>query len=118
MLIDTLKVSFNGFAILFKILSEHCVTYSRSISFQIKDCDFDELEKRYSHLTRFIQLFASDAQNFRKQLHDTVICQFNVAQNVADLYRERVHTREVERFRVAHQNILAKHWNEFVSEKY
>ena len=41
-----------------------------------------------------------------------------VAQNVADLYRERVHTREVERFRVAHQNILAKHWNEFVSERY
>ena len=38
-----------------------------------------------------------------------------MAQNVADLYRERVHTREVERFRVAHQNILAKHWNEFVS---
>ena len=54
---------------------------------KIKDCDFDELEKRYSHLTRFIQLFASDSQNFRKQLHDTVICQFNVAQNVADLYR-------------------------------
>ena len=98
-------------------------------------------------MTRFIQLFASDSQNFRKQLHDTVICQFNVAQNVADLYRsvffrtrfyilmfnrnylkyvylykkifelyrERVHTREVERFRAAHQNILAKHWNEFVS---
>ena len=38
-------------------------------------------------MTRFIQLFASDSQNFRKQLHDTVICQFNVAQNVADLYR-------------------------------
>ena len=82
--------------------------------FQIKDCDFDELEKRYSYLTRIIQLFASDSQNFRKQFHDTVICQFNVAQNVADLYRERVHTREVERFRVAHQNILATHWNEFV----
>ena len=73
------------------------------------------MEKRYSHLTRIIQLFASDSQNFRKQFHDTVICQFNVAQNVADLYRERVHTREVERFRVAHQNILATHWNEFVS---
>ena len=66
-------------------------------------------------MTRIIQLFASDSQNFRKQFHDTVICQFNVAQNVADLYRERVHTREVERFRVAHQNILATHWNEFVS---
>ena len=38
-----------------------------------------------------------------------------MAQNVADLYRERVHTREVERFRAAHQNILATHWNEFVS---
>jgi hypothetical protein len=59
----------------------------KKIFLQIRDCDFDELEKRYSHLTRFIQLFASDSQNFRKQLHDTVICQFNVAQNVADLYR-------------------------------
>ena len=36
-----------------------------------------------------------------------------MAQNVADLYRERVHTREVERFRVAHRNILSTHWNEF-----
>ena len=82
---------------------------------QIKDCDFDELEKRYSHLTRYIHMFASDAQQFRKQLHETIICQFNVAQNVADLYKERVHTREVERFRAAHKIILSTHWNEFVS---
>ena len=88
---------------------------SIGIDTSIKDCDFDDLEKRYSYLTRIIQMFASDSQNFKKQFHDTVICQFNVAQNVADLYRERVHTREVERFRVAHQNILATHWNEFVS---
>ena len=83
--------------------------------FQIKDCDFDELEKRYTLLTRYIQMFATDAQTFRKQLHETIICQFNVAQNVADLYKERVHTREVERFRTAHKNILSTHWNEFVS---
>lgn len=60
-------------------------------------------------------MFASDAQQFRKQLHETIICQFNVAQNVADLYKERVHTREVERFRAAHKIILSTHWNEFVS---
>ena len=60
-------------------------------------------------------MFATDAQTFRKQLHETIICQFNVAQNVADLYKERVHTREVERFRTAHKNILSTHWNEFVS---
>jgi hypothetical protein len=82
--------------------------------FQLKDCDFDDLEKRFSYLSRYIQLFTSDVQHFRKQLHESVICQFNVAQNVADLYRERVHTREVERFRSAHKNILATHWNEFV----
>ena len=92
-----------------KLLNQSC------FFFQIKDCDFDELEKRYALLTRYIQMFALDAQTFRKQLHDTIICQFNVAQNVADLYKERVHTREVERFRAAHKKILSTHWNEFVS---
>ena len=80
-----------GLAVMQTILNSTTIKNINKIPYlfflQIKDCDFDELEKRYSHLTRFIQLFASDSQNFRKQLHDTVICQFNVAQNVADLYR-------------------------------
>ena len=42
--------------------------------------------------------------------------QFNVAENVADLYKDRVHTREVERFRTAHRNIISTYWNQYVSE--
>ena len=40
--------------------------------------------------------------------------QFNVAENVADLYKDRVHTREVDRFRTAHRNIISTYWNQYV----
>ena len=52
---------------------------------------------------------------FREQLHDTIICQYNIAQNVADLYTARTHAREVERYKAAHKKIISTYWNEFVS---
>ena len=44
------------------------------------------------------------------------ISQFNIAENVADLYKDKVHAREVERFRAAHRNIISTYWNQYVSK--
>ena len=53
---------------------------------------------------------------FRETLHDVAISQFNIAENVADLYKDKVHAREVERFRAAHRNIISTYWNQYVSK--
>jgi len=50
------------------------------------------------------------------QLHETVVSQYNIAETVADLYKDRVHTREVERFRSAHKKVISTVWHEFVSQ--
>jgi hypothetical protein len=62
-----------------------------------------------------VQVFSVDSQRFRENLHDVAISQFNIAENVADLYKEKVHAREVERFRAAHRNIISTYWNQYVS---
>jgi hypothetical protein len=49
------------------------------------------------------------------QLHEAVVSQYNIAETVAELYKERVHMREVERFRTAHKKVISAIWNEFVS---
>ena len=52
----------------------------------------------------------------KDQLHDLVISQFNLAQNISDFYKEkRLQYREVERFKVAYNRILSSYWNTFVS---
>ncbi len=80
-----------------------------------RDLNFDDLERRFSYLIRSVQAFSVDSQRFRENLHDVAISQFNIAENVADLYKEKVHTREVERFRAAHRNIISTYWNQYVS---
>lgn len=82
---------------------------------QARDFNFDDLDRRFSHLSRCVQLFATDSVRFRENLHDVAISQFNIAENVADLYKDKVHTREVERFRAAHRNIISTYWNQYVS---
>ena len=62
-----------------------------------------------------VQTFSNEVLPFREQLHDTIICQYNIAQNVADLYTAKAHAREVERFKAAHKKIISTYWNEFVS---
>ena len=62
-----------------------------------------------------VQSFSNEVLPFREQLHDTIICQYNIAQNVADLYTAKAHAREVERFKAAHKKIISTYWNEFVS---
>jgi hypothetical protein len=44
------------------------------------------------------------------------VSQYNIAETVAELYKERVHMREVDRFRNAHKKVLSAIWNEFVSK--
>ena len=83
--------------------------------FQARDFNFDDLDRRFSHLSRCVQLFAADSARFRENLHDVAISQFNIAENVADLYKDKVHAREVERFRAAHRNIISTYWNQYVS---
>lgn len=83
--------------------------------FQTRDQDFDELERKFSHLIRSVQVFAVDSATFRENLHEVAVSQFNIAENVADLYKDKVHIREVERFRSAHRNIISTYWNQYVS---
>ena len=79
-----------------------------------KDAAFEDHERRFNVLKESVQAFSNDALPFRDHLHDTIMCQYNIAQNVADLYTARVHTREVERFKAAHKKIISTYWNEFV----
>ena len=52
------------------------------------------------------------------QLHETVVSQYNIAETVVELYKERVHMREVDRFRNAHKKVISTIWNEFVSSSF
>ena len=65
-------------------------------------------------MTRSIQLFMLDSGKFRETLHEVAVSQFNIAENVADLYKDKVHIREVERFRSAQRNIISTYWNQYV----
>ena len=84
---------------------------------QAHDFTFDDLEKRFSNMTRSIQLFMLDSGKFRETLHEVAVSQFNIAENVADLYKDKVHIREVERFRSAQRNIISTYWNQYVSQQ-
>lgn len=53
----------------------------------------------------------------KTHLHDLVISQFNLAQNISDFYKEkRLQYREVEKFKVCYNRILSSYWNTFVSK--
>lgn len=53
----------------------------------------------------------------KDHLHDLVISQFNLAQNISDFYKEkRLQHREVEKFKIAYNRILSSYWNSFVSK--
>ena len=80
-----------------------------------KDHFFEELERKFSFLTQSVQMFGMDVQRLKDHLHETILSQFNIAENVADLYNDRGQQREVERFRIAHRNIISTYWNQFVS---
>merc|ERR1719422_2754301 len=79
-----------------------------------KDCQFEDLEKRFSFLTHSVALFSQNAQRLKEHLHETTVSQFNIAENVADLYKEKQsQLREVERFRAAHRHIVSTFWNQY-----
>ena len=81
-----------------------------------KDAAYDGLYKRFSHLTLSVSEFSSNVNKVREQLHELVISQFNLAQNISDFYREkRLQLREVERFKLAYQRVISTYWNTFVS---
>ena len=84
------------------------------IFLQTKDAAFEDYEKRFNGLKESVQTFFTGTLPFREQLHDTIMCQYNISQNVADLYTSKIHTREVERFKTAHKKIISTFWNEFV----
>ena len=84
------------------------------ILLQSKDAAFEDHEKRFYDLKDSVQAFANDAIPLREQLHETIVCQYNIAQNVADLYTSKVHAREVDRFKAAHKKIISTYWNDFV----
>ena len=63
-----------------------------------------------------VTALSSNVGRVKAQLHDLVISQFNLAQNISDFYSEkRLQFREVERFKVAYNRILSSYWNSFVS---
>ena len=83
--------------------------------FQNKDAEFEELEKRFSYLTHSVAVFCQNIQRLKEHLHETTVSQFNIAENVADLYKEKqLQIREVERFRMAHRHVISTFWNQFV----
>lgn len=78
-----------------------------------KDADFEDLEKRFSYLTHSVALFCQN-KRLKENLHEATVSQFNIAENVADLYKEKqVQLREVERFRKAHRHVISAFWNQF-----
>jgi archaellum component FlaC len=82
---------------------------------QNKDAEFEELEKRFSYLTHSVAVFCQNIQRLKEHLHETTVSQFNIAENVADLYKEKqLQMREVERFRKAHRHVISTFWNQFV----
>lgn len=81
-----------------------------------KDAQYDQLYKSFSHLTLSVTEFSNDVSKVREQLHELVISQFNLAQNISDFYKEkRLQLREVERFKLAYQRVISSYWNTFVS---
>ena len=92
----------------------HFCIHSFSI-FQSKDEKFIEYEKRFLDLESSVKNFLTSTQKFSDQLHDLVICQFNVAQYFQHVFNQQTQTREVERFNNAHKKIVSDFWSEFVS---
>jgi len=79
-----------------------------------KDAEFEELEKRFSFLTNSVADFCQNLRKLKGHLHETTVSQFNIAENVADLYKEKqLQIREVERFRMANRHVISTIWNKF-----
>jgi len=105
------------------------------------DYSFEDLDRKFSAVQRAVNAFCAGAQRFREALHEVALTQFNVSENVTDLYgggggngeaaavvasrgaaaaARNVHGhrqkgREVGRFRKAHHNIISTYWNQYVS---
>eukprot|EP00092_Neocalanus_flemingeri_P059232 GFUD01070744.1.p1 GENE.GFUD01070744.1~~GFUD01070744.1.p1 ORF type:complete len:905 (+),score=202.84 GFUD01070744.1:37-2751(+) len=87
---------------------------SLGIDYVNKDAEFEEFEKRFSYLTHSVAVFCQNIQRLKSHLHETTVSQFNIAENVADLYKEKqLQMREVERFRMAHRHVISTFWNQF-----
>lgn len=81
-----------------------------------KDAQYDLLYKQFSHLTLAVGEFSTNAARVKEQLHELVVSQFNLAQNISDFYKEkRLQLREVERFKLSYQRVISSYWNTFVS---
>jgi len=79
-----------------------------------KDVEFEELEKQFAYLTHSVELFCQNVQRLKGHLHDTIVSQFNIAEHVADLYKEKQsQIKEVEMFQMANRNIVSTWWNQF-----
>lgn len=81
-----------------------------------KDAQYDLLYKQFSHLTLAVGEFSTNVTRVKEQLHELVVSQFNLAQNISDFYKEkRLQLREVERFKLSYQRVISSYWNTFVS---
>ena len=68
---------------------------------------------------RCVAELAANTARVREQLHELVVSQFNLAQNISDFYKEkRLQLREVERFKLSYQRVISSYWNTFVSILY
>ena len=82
-----------------------------------KDAQYDQLHKTFSHLTQSVGEFSTNVTRVKDSLHELVVSQFNLAQNISDFYKEkRLQHREVEKFKIAYNRILSSYWNSFVSK--
>ena len=81
-----------------------------------KDVQYDQLFKTFSHLTQTVAAFSTNTTRVKDNLHELVVSQFNLAQNISEFYKEkRLQLREVERFKLAYQRVISSYWNTFVS---
>ena len=81
-----------------------------------KDAQYDQLHKTFSHLTQSVGEFSTNVARVKDSLHELVVSQFNLAQNISDFYKEkRLQLREVERFKLSYQRVISSYWNTFVS---
>ena len=84
-----------------------------------QDAKYEDLYRRFSHLTLGVAELAANTARVREQLHELVVSQFNLAQNISDFYKEkRLQLREVERFKLSYQRVISSYWNTFVSILY
>ena len=82
-----------------------------------KDAQYDQLFKNFSHLTQTVSAFSTNTTRVKDTLHELVVSQFNLAQNISEFYKEkRLQLREVERFKLAYQRVISSYWNTFVSD--